>query len=265
MAIDMTTPAASSPTVAALIVPHGKRVDFIDGKFRNDTPEEYVRQEIEKSLVREYQYPREDIAVEFPIKMGVANKKVDLAIFPEGAARKQEYVWAIIECKSSNVPSTHKTEGVEQLKSYLSACVNAEFGMWTNGIERYCFRKVIVGGKADFVEVVDLPVKGKTLEEAEKPTLASLKAAASDDLLFTFRRCHNYVAGNQGLQKPEAFWELLKLIFCKIDDERSGELEFYATSEQRQSLNGQMKVKQRLDKLFEGSRASTTTFSSPTR
>ena len=25
---------------------------------------------------------------------------------------------------------------------------------------------------------------------------------------------------NQGLQKPEAFWELLKLIFCKIEDER---------------------------------------------
>ena len=47
-----------------------------------------------------------------------------------------------------------------------------------------------------------------------------LRPATGDNLLFAFRRCHNYIAGNQGLQKPEAFWELLKLIFCKIYDER---------------------------------------------
>ena len=39
--------------VVAFIVPQGKIVDFIDGALRNETPEEYVRQEIEKSLVRE--------------------------------------------------------------------------------------------------------------------------------------------------------------------------------------------------------------------
>jgi len=69
--------------------------------------------------------------------------------------------------------------------------------------------------------------------------------------LFAFRRCHNYIAGNQGLQKPEAFWELLKLIFCKIHDERSSnEVEFYATSKERHGLNGRLKAKKRLDTLF---------------
>jgi type I restriction enzyme M protein len=69
--------------------------------------------------------------------------------------------------------------------------------------------------------------------------------------LFAFRRCHNYIAGNQGLQKPEAFWELLKLIFCKIRDERSSdEVEFYATSTERNSLNGQLKAVKRIEALF---------------
>ncbi len=240
--------ASEGPT--ALIVPHGKVVDFIDGTFRNETPEEYVRQEIEKSLVREYAFPREEIRVEFSIKLGVKKKRVDLAIFSEGSPCKQEAIWTIVECKSADIPPTHKSEGVEQLKSYLAACVNAEFGMWTNGQERFCFRKVIVKDRVDFVEVIDLPAKGKDLEEAERPTIASLKAATSDALLFAFRRCHNYIAGNQGLQKPEAFWELLKLIFSKIADERSDELQFYATAQERQSLNGQLKVKARLDKLF---------------
>lgn len=238
-------------TVAALIVPHGKVVDFIDQTFRNESPEEYVRQEIEKSIVKEYEYPREEIAVEYSVKLGSSKKRVDLAIFPEGSARKQEAIWAIIECKATDIPPNHKTEGIEQLKSYMAACANAEFGMWTNGQERFCFRRVVArNGQVTFSEIVDLPVKGRSLEDAERPTQATLKAAESDALLFTFRRCHNYIAGNQGLQKPEAFWELLKLIFCKITDERAVELQFYATTQERQSMNGQLKVKARLERLF---------------
>ncbi len=43
---------------ASVIVTQGKVVDGINGKLRNETPEEYVRQEIEKPIVRDYQYPR---------------------------------------------------------------------------------------------------------------------------------------------------------------------------------------------------------------
>ena len=34
-----------------LIIPNGKILDFLDEVLRKDTPEEYVRQQIEKSLV----------------------------------------------------------------------------------------------------------------------------------------------------------------------------------------------------------------------
>jgi len=243
--------------VVAFIVPQGKIVDFIDGALRKETQEEYVRQEIEKSLVREYKYPREEIAVEFGIKFGSNRKRADLVLFPEGAAHKQEHAWAIIECKAENVSPNDKLEGIDQLKTYLAASVSAEFGMWTNGQDRLCFRKVPNNkGGHEFVEISDIPVKGKSLEDAERPSFTSLSAAKSDALLFAFRRCHNYIAGNQGLQKPEAFWELLKVIFCKIADERSSEIEFYATTQERQSLNGQLKVKKRLDAIFAGVRES---------
>ncbi len=234
------------PVVTALIVPQGKVLDFIDNKLRNETPEEYVRQEIEKSLVREYEYPRDEIAVEFPVKMGVAKKRADIVIFAEGAGRKQEDVWAIIECKNAKITPDSRTEGVEQLKSYMAACMNADFGMWTNGQVRFCYRKV--NGKP--VEVIDLPIKGGAPDDSEKPTFDTLKAAETDALLFTFRRCHNYIHANQGLHKEGAFWELLKLIFSKIEDERSDVLRFYATTDEWQNLNGQMKVRERIGKLF---------------
>ncbi len=240
-----------APNVAALIVPHGKIVDFVDRSFRNDTPEEYVRQEIEKSVVREYLYSREEIAVEFGIKVGSARKRVDLAIFREGEPHKQENICLIVECKAADVPRNDKDDGIGQLKSYLAACVNAEFGLWTNGSDRFCCRKVVTAKGITFEdEITDIPVKGRTLDDAERPTRESLKDATSDALVFAFRRCHDYIATNQGLQKPEAFWELLKVIFCKIADERADELQFYATSQERQSLNGQSKVKARLDRMF---------------
>lgn len=34
-----------------IVIPEGKICDYVDGKFRNDTPEEYVRQTIEKRLI----------------------------------------------------------------------------------------------------------------------------------------------------------------------------------------------------------------------
>ena len=235
--------------VTAFIIPHGKILDFVDGTLRNETPEEYVRQEIEKSLVREYQYPKEEIAVEFRVKLGSSSKRADLVVFPEGSAHKQETAWAIVECKSADISPNHKKEGVQQLQSYLAACLNAQFGMWTNGQERACYQKA-QGDKIEFVEITDIPVKGRDVEDIEKPRRETLTPANSDALLFTFKRCHNYIAGNQGLQKPEAFWELLKLIFCKIDDERADELSFYATTRERQSLNGQLKVRKRLARIF---------------
>jgi type I restriction enzyme M protein len=44
---------------------------------------------------------------------------------------------------------------------------------------------------------------------------------------------------------------LLKLIFCKIHDERgSANVQFYATSAERSGLNGQLKAKIRVEQLF---------------
>jgi type I restriction enzyme M protein len=74
--------------------------------------------------------------------------------------------------------------------------------------------------------------------------------ATGDNLLFAFRRCHNYIAGTEGMQKPEAFWELLKLIFCKIEDERSGVLQFYATPTERNDATSAITAKTRIQKIF---------------
>lgn len=250
MALESSVP--QSPGALAAIVQQGKVLDFIDGQTqRDETPEEYVRQEIAKSLVREYGYPKKDIAVEFTLRVGSRKPRADLVVFAADAEHVQEHGYLIVECKAQTVKANDRKEGVGQLHSYLSVSPNAVYGMWTNGLERYCYRKVVKDGQITYAEIPDLPGYGQTEEDAERPHPTQLKPASSDALLFAFRRCHNYIAGNQGLQKPEAFWELLKLIFCKIHDEReSPELQFYAGANERGGINGPLKVKARIDKLF---------------
>jgi len=257
------TPASAKPS--AFIVQQGKVLDFIDGQTqRDETPEEYVRQEIAKSLVREYQYPKAAIAVELLLRLGSRKPRADLVIFPDGASHVQEEIIAIVECKAQTVRANDRKEGVGQLQSYMAACPNAIYGMWTNGIERYCFRKLQKAGKFVFEEIHDLPSAGLDEQDAERPRFDQLKAASSDALLFAFRRCHNYIAGNQGLQKPEAFWELLKLIFCKIHDERSSDqVDFYASASERHGVNGPLKVKSRIEKLFASVKAQYQTIFKP--
>ncbi|HKV48085.1 MAG TPA: N-6 DNA methylase [Candidatus Acidoferrales bacterium] len=236
----------------AIIIQQGKVLDFIDGKTqRQETPEEYVRQEIAKSLVREYRYQKADVEVEFTVRVGSRKPRADLVIFPPATAHTQDKAQIIVECKASTVKSADKKDGVGQLQSYMAACPNVTYGMWTNGIERFCYRRLVKDGKVDIEDVPDLPEFGRGDEAEDRPRFDQLKPATSDALLFAFRRCHNYIAGNQGLQKPQAFWELLKLIFCKIHDERhSDEVEFYAGANERHGVNGPLKVQKRIEALF---------------
>ena len=262
-----TTLQLAPPRPAAVIVAQGKLLDYIDGTTqREENPEEYVRQEIAKSLVREYGYAKGDIAVEFTLKLGSRKPRTDLAVFPAGTERTQENIFIIVECKSEKVKSSDRDEGVGQLESYMHVCSNALYGMWTNGTERYCRRRVVdSAGKVSFEDIPDIPSFGQTPEDAERPTVDQLKPASSDALLFCFRRCHNYIHVSTGMKKPDAFWVLLQLIFCKIYDERnSNPLEFYAAANERHGLNGPLKVKARIDKIFAAVKTEFASIFDPT-
>lgn len=245
-------PANRVPQPHVIVAP-GKVLDFIDGKTqRQDTPEEYVRQEIAKSLVREYGYAKADIAVEWPLKFGSRRVRSDIAIFHPGSTRDQPEARILVECKKSGIRASDRKEGVSQLQSYMAACPNVEYGMWTNGQELECYRSVVKDGVRVLENVPDIPRFGADAESEDRPEFSQLRPAASDSLLFAFRRAHGYIAGNQGLQKPEAFWELLKLIFCKIQDERQSDRPtFYAAATERSGGNGPLKCKKRIDSLFQ--------------
>jgi type I restriction enzyme M protein len=248
----MQSPTTPPMTVEVGSVPEGKIADFLTGRLVRDSAEEYVRQNIEKALVRQYKYAPADCEPEFPIKVGSSRKRVDIAVFESGQDHTQATIYILVEAKQSAVKPTSRTEGIGQLQSYMAACLNAKYGMWTNGDDRFCYAKRSnASGGWVFDEIIDVPGFGQTEEDAERPKRRDLKVATADNLLFAFRRCHNYIAAHEGKQKTEAFWELLKLIFTKIEDERAKTLNFYATPTERANATVASSAKKRIQELFE--------------
>ena len=244
-----TDPAA--PQVIS--VPDGSIRDYVDGTFRKDTPEEYVRQTIEKRLINEHKYKREQIKIEFGLKLGSRRPRSDIVVFlKDSPEMTQDQVWLIVECKKETVEPKNRKDGVEQLKSYMSACPNCEWGLWTNGRYKEVLRKVRVGDRYEFQEYNDIPAADGSLEDVDRPKRNTLKKAYEDNLLMVFKTCHNHIYATDGLQKQPAFFELLKLIFCKtLDEQNIGRpLEFYARSGERGNRDGQLTVQKRISKIF---------------
>jgi len=72
------------PGAAAVIVQQGKILDYIDELTqRTETPEEYVQQEIAKSLAREYGRQKDKIGVGFGLRLGSRRPRADLVVFGE--------------------------------------------------------------------------------------------------------------------------------------------------------------------------------------
>lgn len=239
-------------------IPEGKLRDYIDGTIRIDTPEEYVRQTVQKRLINEHKYSKEQIKIEYGVQMGSGKKRADIVIFPKDSTaedmKHQDNIWLVVECKKESIKPSDKGNGVEQMKSYMAACGNCEWGMWTNGMHKEVWRRVRTEhGKYIYEEFNDIPSADGTTDENERPNRNTLIRAYEDNLLFTFKTCHNIIYVNEGLQKQPAFFEFLKIIFCKIHDERNllEPIEFFTTSKERNYKDGQASVYKRISKIFE--------------
>jgi len=238
-----------------IVIPDGKICDYIDGKFRNDTPEEYVRQTIEKRLINEHKYDPSQIKIEFTLQVGSNKPRADIVIWDVNAIEQsQATIKTVIECKKETIDARNAKDGIAQLQSYMSVCPNCEWGMWTNSIQKFVFHKYIDDSKEIcFMEYNDIPSVDGNLQDINRPNRQSLRNASDDNLLFVFKTCHNHIYVNDGMQKQPAFFELLKVIFCKIEDERDipKPLQFYTTSEERSNPDGQLTVKNRISKIFD--------------
>jgi type I restriction enzyme M protein len=100
----------------------------------------------------------------------------------------------------------------------------AEYAVWTNGTDRVVYWKETGRIKVRTRLVNDIPRFGKGPEDCFAPGKQALRPASGLSLRQAFQRCHDYVYANRGGSNETIFWEFLKIVFAKIQDERCMQL-----------------------------------------
>lgn len=192
-------------------VAEGKIIDFIDGKLRKDSQTEQVRQNFERTLMEEYGYVPQDIGVNFKIKIMEGTRKltknISLVVFHEDKKEipdQDDVDILIIVVKPKGQPTDAKG-GTDDLEKMLVASPKARFACWTNGIETLFFQKKKAKFDTDIFPVNDFPRKGESDASIFTTDRSRLRIATGNNLLYAFKRCHDYIHANQGGSKEQIF------------------------------------------------------------
>ena len=265
----MTTTNDKKPS-EVLAIEDGMMLDYLTNNPIKETPKELVRQKTLRALFHEYGISAEDMELDVKVKIDGKQKKIDIAIFEHDAEHIPENIRRIVICdkepkkgKKSAVKMRDHDQAHKDLqlmedmmreqvgdKYLLEKC---QWGLWTNGIEFFFVEKEESRFDTKFNAVGDWPLADETLGSRDVASNAQLRTADREMLLTAFRRCHNFIHGNEGMPKDAAFWQFLYLIFSKMYDERIGnrDREFWASPTEQFDDEGRKRIRARINPLFE--------------
>lgn len=211
-----------------IVLAENEIVCMLTNKVVKVSDKEQTLQYMIGKMIEEYGFAASDMERDYKVKYtdsetgNSKTQKVDLAIFEENMPHEPEnLIRFIIVAKDSKVKPEDKKAGAYATLSPILFNTDCRFACWTSGgDELFLYSDEDRFGQVDVEDIADFPIKGQTLEELlEQGERGVPRKPANESLIQTFKRCHNYIYGNEGMKKT-AFWELLNLIFCKLYDEK---------------------------------------------
>jgi len=254
---------SGTSTDEASAIEDGKILDYITGKPVAENDKERVRQRIARALFHEYGISVDDMEPDFKVKVDGSNKKIDIAIFEPGSEHTPENVRRLVVCQKElkvGDKGAYKMRDHEQaakefelLHGAMTACEKCKYGLWTNGLELFFFETTRTRFDIKFKPIGDWPLADESIGTRDVVSQAKLRRADPEMLRTAFRRCHNFIHGNEGMPKDAAFWQFLYLIFAKMFDERqpADARRFWAGATEQFEETGRKAIRKRVLPLFE--------------
>ena len=245
------------------IVRDGFILDFISGtKELRETPKELVRQRIARALFHEYGISVEDMAADFSARIEGRRRRVDIAVFAAGETHAIEHLQRVVVCRPE--PKQNKrgavkmrdydqaTQDIAEVKPFFEEIDACQYALWTNGLEFFFLQKKATKFQVNAEPIGDWPPADESVGERNVLSRARARRADPEMLRTAFRRCHNFIHGNEGMPKDAAFWQFLYLIFCKMHDERArrDRRRFWAGPKEQFEEAGRSAIRKRIEPLF---------------
>jgi len=242
-----------------VVVPENFTMDLVTGRPVRDTPREQLRQSIARSLITNYGFDIADLAIDFPVRVGDKRRIVDLVAYKRGSEHTADNIERVMICRAHQPGkrsarirgSEQASSDLKELTAVMLTLPGCNYGLWTNGTDFFYLQRDLEENAHHLEPIGDWPPCGVTkLQRAIQFTFRSTDPEA---LRLAFRRCHDFIHGNEGMPKDAAFWQFLYLIFCKIHDERqtASARRFWAGPTDQFSLQGRELIRKRIASLFE--------------
>lgn len=244
------------------VIPDGHTIDIISGKqIIRETPKELVRQRTARALFHQDGISYDDMEPDFSVTIDGKRRKIDIAIFHAEQPHKPENISRVVVCRPE--PATGRgvirlrdhqqaARDLDELRTIMEEIVSCHYGLWTNGLEFFYLKKKEGRFEATFEEIAFWPPASEVWDTTETVSRAEIYRADENMLRTAFRRCHDFIHGNEGMPKDAAFWQFLYLIFCKIYDERfkPTDRRFWIGATDQYEPEGRRRVRRNIDSLF---------------
>jgi len=256
-------------------IPAGYTLDYVSGRQIKETKKELVRQRVVRALIHEYGFSPEDMELDFSIG---GRKKVDVAIFHHGKEHAVEDLGRAVICRQE--PKIGKNairirdfeqagndlleldEILQEIDARQKEVDRGDlskklYGLWTNGFEFFFVETRRKRFETVSEPIGDWPMAEESIDTKDVLSDAHIRVADKEMLKITFRRCHNFIHGNEGMPKDAAFWQFLYLIFCKMHDEnlrakqrQAWQRRFWAGPKEQFEPQGRKAIRARVQELF---------------
>ena len=196
-------------------------------------PEEKIRACVFIRLVLDYGYDIEDIDFEVIVPRRTPEDLADIVVYKKGND-KQPYL--VVECKKDGISDSQFEQAIEQVFGNANS-LRAKYAWVVAGNTETAFDIDNFDSMEREKNVISqIPVSyGKTPEfrfKKEKKGLKesknSLKIVSREELIKTLEKCHDTVWQGGKLNPSDAFDEVSKILFCKLQDEKKTKVDgFY--------------------------------------
>ncbi len=258
---------STDPIKDEIVLNDDELICVLTEQKKKATTKEVVLQSVIQQMNDEYGFELTDMERDFSFQYEDEEGKkkrstIDLAIFRQGAGHDKINLERVCVVCDSKVSVDDKKKGVDASLHSILVYSECSYGLWTNGDDlHFCQRLEDEIGNVNLHDISDFPGANETIEDLERQgERAKPRKPANDSLVKTFKRCHDYIYGNEG-KKKTAFWELLNMIFCKIYDEKRRYLDaernisyrrkFWVGVKEQNTVDGQKAVAARIKGLFE--------------
>lgn len=188
-------------------------------------PEEKIRAYVFIKLVSDYGYNAEDIDFEVTVPRRTPEDLADIVVYKKGND-KQPYL--VVECKKDGISDSQFEQAIEQVFGNANS-LRAKYAWVVAGNTDTAFdidnfdsmereKNVISQIPVSYGEIPEFRFKKE--KKGSRESKNSLKIVSREELIKTLEKCHDTVWQGGKLNPSDAFDEVSKILFCKLQDEK---------------------------------------------